>query len=186
MKWCCHPPYYWDIWRKEVESAPCTGSSCTQSYWSQRVLMYPLFTYFGIILLSALYGYKWLPGSNVLRGLLLFILRMLPDLTLRNNCSSLQKLEIIKSSSLALLALGQRDYYQAPRRAPDNHGILRLSRIIMPTPSMPNKRYTWKRPLELPQWCLKISFTCASFSPHNKQKNKQEHNKHNFCLHSLT
>ena len=133
MKWCC-PPYYWDIWRKEVESAPCTGSSCTQIYWSQRVLMYPLFTYFGIILLSAVYGYKWLPGSNVLRGLLLFILRMLPDLTLRNNCSSLQKLEIIKSSSLALLALGQRDYYPAPERAAVNHGILQLSRIIMPTP----------------------------------------------------
>ena len=77
--------------------------------------MYPLFIYFGIILLSALHGYKWLPGLKVLRGLLLLILRMLPDLTLRNNCSSLQKLEIIKSPLLALLALGQRDYYPVPR-----------------------------------------------------------------------
>ena len=77
--------------------------------------MYPLFIYFGIILLSALHGYKRLPGLKVLRGLLLLILRMLPDLTLRNNCSSLQKLEIIKSLLFALLALGQRDYYPVPR-----------------------------------------------------------------------
>lgn len=67
--------------------------------------MYPLFIYFGIILLSALHGYMPLPGWKPLRGQLLLIHRMLPDPTLRNNGSSLQKLEIIKS----LLALGAKE-----------------------------------------------------------------------------
>lgn len=67
---------------------------------------------FGIILLSSLHGYKPLPGWNALRGQLLLILKTLSDLTLKNNCSSLQKLKIIKAF---LFALGQRDFYREPR-----------------------------------------------------------------------
>ena len=132
--------------------------------------MYPLFIYFGIILLSALHGYKPLPGSKALRGLLLLILRMLPDLTFRNNCSSFQKLEIIKSS---LLALGQRDYYPVPTTSCN-------SQESSHQPTRPHKRYTLphiRKAIGISQWCVWRLCSCVRLSllkTNKKQIRKQK------------
>lgn len=146
MKWCYHPPYC--IRTVQVKSLICF------LHWqlmSSDLLIsegiYVPTVYFRIILLSALHGHKPLPGSKALRGLLLLIFRMLPDLTFRNNCSSFQKLEIIKSS---LLALAGRDYYPAPTTSCNSQESSRL-------PTMHHKRYTFphiRKAIGITQWCV--------------------------------
>lgn len=74
----------------------------TLRFMTSKGTYVPTFIYSRIILLSALHGRKLMPGWEVLRGLLLLILRTLPDLILRNNCSSLQKREITKSLTCSL------------------------------------------------------------------------------------